>query len=79
MTVVTTYETSKPYRYQLGDLKRYVRRDAVRDGYSWCEKQSRDSYDRAQGTCSASDIPERIRAAADAQRGQAFGYVVWPR
>lgn len=79
MAIRVTMQTSKPMRPKHGELKRYVRRNSWDDGYVWCEKQVGSPYDRAQGTCDASDLTPAIRAAADAQRGQAFGYVDWPR
>jgi len=77
--IKVTMQSSKPLKPKQGELKRYVRRDSIGDGYSWCEKQTGSPYDRAQGTCDADDIDAAIRAKADAQRGQAFGYVDWPR
>ena len=79
MTIRCAYQSEVPTHRRDGELKRYVRRDAIGDGYSWCEKQTKSRYDRAQGTCAADDLPEAVRIAADAQRGQAFGYVDWPR
>jgi hypothetical protein len=74
-----TYQSEVPTHKDDGELKRYVRKDAMGAGYSWCEKQTRSRYDYAQGVCTADDLPEAIRTQADAQRGQAFGYVDWPR
>ena len=79
MTIRTTAQSKKPLKPLLGPLKRYVRRNSWDDGYTWCEKQADSFYDHAQGKCDASDIAPEIREAADAQRGQAFGYVDWPR
>lgn len=59
-------------------MKRYVRADSIHD-YVWCTKQERSRFDYEQGICSASDIPEDVRAAADALRGYTFSYVDWPQ
>lgn len=68
----TRYTPSAP-------VTRYVRRDAIGQGYTWCEQSNLNRrYDLRQGTCDASDLPDAIRAEADAARGQAFGYVLWP-
>ena len=60
-------QTAKPMRPKHGEIKRYVRRNSWDDAYSWCEKQTGSPYDRAQGTCDASDLPDQIRATADAR------------
>lgn len=78
MAIVTNYCSEKPLRHQLGELRRYVRRDAIGEYYAWCTKQRFSSYDHSQGSCLGCDLPPKVRAAADAQRGQAFGYVDWP-
>ncbi len=79
MAIRCTWQSEKPLKPRDGELKRYVRKDVTGAGYSWCEKQRESRWDYAQGTCEASDLSEEIRAAADAQRGQYFGYVDWPR
>ena len=79
MAYLTTYETSKPLNPKHGEIKRYVRCNAMNDGYSWCEKQVGSGYDLSQGTCDASDIPEKIREEADKMRGFVYGWIVWPR
>ncbi len=58
--------------------KRYVRADHG-GGYSWCETSSLASwYDLRQGTAEPDEIPEDIRAAADARLGYFPAYVEWP-
>lgn len=57
---------------------RFVRRNAVGVGYSWCEVDRQSRYDLRQGTANASDLPDDIRKAADDLRQQYFGYVEWP-
>lgn len=74
----TTYRSERPERTNDGALKRYVRWDA-HHGYVWCVKQERSRLDLEQGTCAAEDLATDVKAAADAQRGQAFGYVDWPK
>lgn len=74
--IVTTYqsrlfEPGQPY-------KRYVRKDAVGDGYSWCLTSARGKRDVIQGKADADDIDPEIRRLADARRGEVFGYVIWP-
>lgn len=70
------------YRSPVGGTDRgarMVRRNAIGSGYRWCEQSSvNPRYDVAQGTCEASDLPDDVRAAADALQGQFFGYVRWP-
>lgn len=75
--IVTIYE-SKRFRTENLAWRRYVRKDATGEGYSWCLTSPRTSFDVAQGRCDADDIPAEIRALADARRGLAFSYVDWP-
>ena len=75
--IVTTYE-SKRLQTRRQQWRRYVRKDAMGDGYSWCITSWRNKYDVAQGRCEAGDIPADVRALADARRGLAFSYVDWP-
>lgn len=74
MEVKYTAKTYEPGRV----LGRYVRRNAVGDGYSWCETDRKSRHDLRQGTATAIDLPEDVRRAADEQRKQYFGYVDWP-
>lgn len=75
--IVTTYE-SKRFRNENLAWRRYVRKDATGEGYSWCLTSPWTRFDVAQGTCSADDIDADVRALADARRGLAFSYVDWP-
>lgn len=74
--IVTKYQSRKfdPAR----SYRRYVRKDAMGDGYSWCLTSERGKYDVAQGTCESADIPSDVKRLADARRGEVFGYVIWP-
>ena len=58
MAIETTWQSEMAPRAKDGDLKRYVRWDAIL-GYVWCEKQERSRFDRAQGYCSADDVDPR--------------------
>ena len=59
--------------------ERMVRKDAVGDDYTWIEQSTTNrSYNVAMGGCSADDLPEFVRIAADNMRGQIFGFVRWP-
>lgn len=74
--IVTTHQSRL---FEPGRIyRRYVRKDAMGDGYSWCMTSERGKYDVAQGICDASDIPADVKSLADARRGQAFSYVIWP-
>ncbi len=73
MTITATY-VSRVYA-TARVVKRYVRSTAR--GYQWCETGAH-GLDLRQGTCDGSDLPDTVRAAADAQTGQAFSYVEWP-
>lgn len=57
---------------------RYVRANIKNGDYSWCEVGSDPRWDLRQGLALAEEIPEEIRAAADALRGTWPGYVEWP-
>lgn len=63
-----SYDPTKPYR-------RYVRNDHG-DGYRWCETDGR--WDVRQGSVDASELPDDVRAAADARCGWSPPYVEWP-
>lgn len=58
--------------------RRYVRAEVAFDGYRWCEVGDDKRYDIRQGTCDTADLPDDVRRAADALRGQTFAYVDWP-
>ena len=75
--IVTTFESKRLLAKNL-QWRRYVRKDATGDGYSWCLTSPRTKFDVAQGRCDADDIPANVRALADARRGLAFSYVDWP-
>lgn len=76
--MITVTYTAKRYKPE-EIAQRYVRRDPIGDGYTWCEQWAKNkAYDLRQGTCDASDLPDDVRAAADAQRKQYFGSVEWP-
>ena len=78
MAVVTTYRAGTKYVRAAVDVTRFVRKDAVGAGYSWCLRDNRTGRDIKQGACAAADLHEGVRGAADAWRGHAFGYVEWP-
>lgn len=59
-------------------VERYVRAAPLDEGYTVSEV-GRERYDLRQGRVSGDELPPEIRAAADALRGRAFAYVVWPR
>lgn len=59
--------------------ERMVRKDVLGDGYTWIEQSTTNRiYNVAQGSCSAGDLPEHVRIAADNMRRQLFSYVRWP-
>ena len=58
--------------------RRYVRRCCVSCGYRWCEIGANLVYDLRQGSCEAEDLPEDVRAQADALQGAFPSYVKWP-
>jgi hypothetical protein len=65
---------AKSYKPDL-PISRYVRRSG--DGYFWCEMC--DGWDVVrQGTADADDVPDEIRAKADAIAGTFPSYVQWP-
>lgn len=57
---------------------RYVRANIKNGDYSWCEVGSDPRWDLRQGLANADELPDDIRAAADALRGTWPGYVDWP-
>ena len=64
--------------YQPGAvLARYVRANIKNGDYSWCEVGDDRRYDLRQGLVAADELPDDIRAAADALRGAWPGYVDW--
>lgn len=59
--------------------QRYVKPSPFTPGeFIFCEVGDDRRFDLRQGTVDHSELPEDVRSAAEAQRGQAFGYVVWP-
>lgn len=68
---------SKRYAPELV-VARYVRRSPVSEEYFFCEVGEDRRYDLRQGRVVGDELTPAIRAAADAQRQQAFGYVSWP-
>lgn len=57
--------------------KRYVR-FTVNGLFRFCEIGLDCRYDIRQGVVASYELPEDVRIAAIAQKGQAFGYVEWP-
>lgn len=57
---------------------RYVSRSPVGEEYRFSEVGSDQRYNIRRGSVTAGDLPPEVRAAADAQRHQAFGSVPWP-
>lgn len=57
-------------------LRRYVCHG--HDGYQFCEVGADRRYDLRQGTVDSSEIPETVKAAADARKGYWPPYVEWP-
>ena len=65
--------------WQPGQVRaRYVRANVKGGDYSWCEVGDDRRYDLRQGLVTAEELPDDIRAAADALRGTWPGYVDWP-
>ena len=56
---------------------RYVRASAC-GIYFWCEVGDDRRFDIRQGTVEPSELPEAVKAAADALAGTWPGYVSWP-
>ncbi len=74
--IVTTHQSRL---FEPGRIyKRYVRAAIGSDRYEWCMTNSTGRWDVAQGICDADDIPADVKRLADARRGQAFSYVIWP-
>lgn len=64
--------------YKAADVRsRYVRASAY-GIYFWCEVGDDRRYDIRQGTVEPQELPEAVKAAADALRGTWPGYVDWP-
>lgn len=59
-------------------VMRYVRKEMFGRGYVWCEVGIDRSCDLRQGTAEAHEIPEDVRAKADASVTVLPGYVEWP-
>jgi hypothetical protein len=58
-------------------VARYVRRDRLSAGlYRWCEVGA-DRMDWRQGTVTADELPDAVRALADGQTSYP-SYVSWP-
>lgn len=68
--------TAKGYRPE-NVRRRYVRANIKNGDYSWCEVGDDRRWDLRQGLVAAEDLPDDIRAAADALRGTWLGYVDW--
>lgn len=79
-------ETWRSQHYDCQPLEaRFVRVSAIwppkaRDKYNWCETSllGGKRYDVRQGWCGPEDLPDDVRAAADALEGLAWRYVDWP-
>lgn len=62
---------------RIGD--RFVRTVVAGQTYAWCVRDKLDHrYDVQQGFCSAEDLPNKVRKAADARLGFIPSYVEWP-
>jgi hypothetical protein len=70
--VEVTY-IAKSYKPDL-PVTRYVRR-AGDDVYFWCEVVN--GWDVRQGTADKDDLPDEVRAKADAIAGRWLSYVEW--
>ena len=57
---------------------RFLRKSATGDHYEFCEQSAEKPHlDLAQGTCSAEDLPDDVRAKCDAYAGS-FYACEWP-
>lgn len=72
--MIVTYrsEAYAPERVQV----RYVRRCEY--CYRWCEAEVDRRYDLRQGYAAPAELPDNVRAAADAAADAIPGYVDWP-
>lgn len=70
MTIRTNYRVPGPVS------KRYVRKSG--DGCRWYEQSAvKPTYDVAQGTCDANDLPADVRATCEAHTGASYA-CEWP-
>jgi hypothetical protein len=76
--MIVTY-TAKRYDPAIAH-RRYVRAVMGEPGnYRWCEvNPAQPNWDMRQGSVAGDELPDDVRAAADARLGWSPSYVEWP-